>query len=138
MYLAQNLFKIFVNDLPDYLTDSPDSVYINDLPLNCLMYADDIVLLSTSTTGLQDKLDKLSKFCQDWCLEVNASKTKVLVFNKSGEQMQNDFFFGDICLENVKHCCYLGVYFLQVECSVMHRLIFLRNQLKPPLNLLSQ
>ena len=28
MYLAQ----IFINNLPDYLTDSPDTVYINNLP----------------------------------------------------------------------------------------------------------
>ena len=53
--LSPNLFKIFNNDLPEYLTDSPDPAYINDKPLNCLMYADDIVLLSTSATGLQDK-----------------------------------------------------------------------------------
>ena len=60
------------------------------------MYADDIVLLSSPSTGLQDKLNKLSKFCQDWCLEVSVSKTKVLVFNKSGKQVQNGFLFGDI------------------------------------------
>ena len=109
--LSPNLFKIFINDLPDYLTEYPDPAYINNQPLNCLMYADDIVLLSTSSTGLQDKLDKLSKYCNDWCLDVNVSKTKVLIFNKPGKQVQNNFFFNDICLENVKHYCYLGVYF---------------------------
>ena len=35
----------------------------------------------------------------------------VLIFNKSGEQVQNDFIFGNICLENVKHYRYLGVNF---------------------------
>ena len=58
-------FKVFINDLPDYLIDSPDPVHINDLPLNFLMYADDILWLSTSSTGLQGKINKLSKFCQD-------------------------------------------------------------------------
>ena len=60
MYLIQICLKIFINDLPEYLIDYPDPAYIDDEPLNCLMYADDIVLLSTSSTGIQDKLNKLS------------------------------------------------------------------------------
>ena len=81
MYLGPN---------PEYLTDS---AYINDKPLNCLMYADDIVLLSTSSTGLQDELNILSKYCKDWCPDVNVSKIKVWIFNKPGKQLKNDFFF---------------------------------------------
>lgn len=109
--MSTNFFKIFINDLPDYLNDSPDPVFIRDLPLNCLMYADDIVLLSTTSTGLQEKLNKLHEFCQDWCLEVNVLKTKVLVFNKSGKLIQDSFVFNDEYLENVKHYRYLGIYF---------------------------
>ena len=109
--LSPNIFKIFINDLPSYLNDTPDLVFVNDLPLNCLMYADDIVLLSTTPAGLQDKLNKLHKFCEDWCLEVNVSKTKVLVFNKPGRLLENMFYFNEECLENVRHYRYLGVHF---------------------------
>jgi hypothetical protein len=42
------------------------------------MYADDIVLLSKSAEGMQEKLDKLSAFCTDWCLDINIKKTKIL------------------------------------------------------------
>ena len=87
--LSPNLFKIFINDLPSYLIDSLDTVFINDLPLNCKMYTDDIVLLSTTPAGLQDKLNKLHRFCEDWCLEVNVTKTKVLILNKSGRLLEN-------------------------------------------------
>ena len=109
--LSPNLFKIFINDLPSYLNDTPDPVFVNDLPLNCLMYADDIVLLSTTPAGLQDKLNKLHKFCEDWCLEVNVSKTKVLFINKPGRLLENKFYFNEECLENVRHYLYLGVHF---------------------------
>ena len=68
--------------LPSYLNDTPDPVMLNNLQINCLMYADDIVLLSTTSSGLQEKLNNLHKFCEDWCLEVNVTKTKVLIFNK--------------------------------------------------------
>ena len=85
--------------------------FFNDLPLNCLMYADDIVLLSTTPAGLQYKLNKLHKFCEDWCLEVNVSKTNVLVFNKPGRLLENKLYFNEECLENVRHYRYLGVHF---------------------------
>jgi hypothetical protein len=31
---------------------------------------------------MQEKLDKLSAFCSDWCLDINIKKNKSLVFNK--------------------------------------------------------
>ena len=57
--LSPNLFKIFINDLPKYLDGTSDPVKLGDLTLNCLMYADDVAILSTSKTGLQEKLGKL-------------------------------------------------------------------------------
>ena len=50
--------------------------------LNCLLYADDVILLSQNEVGLQKCLKKLKSYCADWCLEVNLDKTKILVFNR--------------------------------------------------------
>ena len=44
------------------------------------MYADDIVFFSTSANGLQQKLKLLEKYCSDWCMKVNITKTKVFIF----------------------------------------------------------
>ena len=109
--LSPNLFKIFINDLPDYLQNSPDPILLNGKPLNCLLYADDIILVSTSAHGLQTKLAILEKYCNDWCLTVNPYKTKVLVFNKAGRHIRLKFNYKDYELECVQHCKYLGVYF---------------------------
>jgi hypothetical protein len=38
------------------------------------MYGDDIVLLSKSAKGMQEKLDKLSAICTDLCLDINIKK----------------------------------------------------------------
>ena len=46
------------------------------------MYADDIVLLSSSQAGLQFCLDKLSVYCSKWDLHVNLKKTRIIVFQK--------------------------------------------------------
>ena len=46
-----------MNDLPSYLSNTPDPVNVNGKDVHCLMYADDIILLSKSAKGLQEKLD---------------------------------------------------------------------------------
>ena len=91
--LSPNLFKIFKNDLPSSLNDTPAPVLVNNLQLSCLMYADDIILLSTTAAGLQEKLNKLCNFCHDWCLEVVVTKTKVLIFNKAGRLLEDKLLF---------------------------------------------
>ena len=48
------------------------------------MYADDIVILSESETGLQNGLDLLECYCDRWKLKVNISKTKAMLFKKGG------------------------------------------------------
>ena len=75
------------------------------------MYADAIVRLSSAREGLQRRLEKLESFCKDWCLDVNLDKTKLLIFNKTGKLMKDDFKFDNKTLECVKHYRYLGVYF---------------------------
>jgi hypothetical protein len=44
--LTPSLFKIFVNDLPSYLSNTSDPVNVNGKNVHCLMYADNIILLS--------------------------------------------------------------------------------------------
>ena len=76
------------------------------------MYADDVILLSSSAAGLQQKLDLLQTFCEDWCLSINIEKTKILIFNKAGSLINDHKFniFGNAisCTNTYK---YLGVLF---------------------------
>ena len=50
-------------------------------------------------------------YCNDWCLTVNPTKTKILVFNKAGRHLRHKFKYKACELECVQHCKYLGVYF---------------------------
>ena len=74
------------------------------------MYADDLVVLSLSLDDLQIKLNNLKEYCQEWGLEVNRSKTKVMVFAKYGhKQPTRNIYIGSEPLEWVSSYKYLGI-----------------------------
>ena len=59
--------------------------------VDCLMYADDIVMFFSSPQGLQQKLNSLEKYCDDWGMQANSSKTKVIIFYKAGRTIEHNF-----------------------------------------------
>lgn len=55
---------------------------LQEVSLFLRMYAADMVLLSESPEGLQNMLDTLHEYCNDWKLTVNVCKTKIVDFKK--------------------------------------------------------
>ena len=55
-------------------------VNLNNRKLNCLLYADDIVLLSETPEGLQKTIDLTEKYGENLGLEINIKKTNTMVF----------------------------------------------------------
>ena len=79
--LGPNLFKIFINDLPNIFSERDDEVELDGIRISSFLYADDLILLSTSKSGLQSCLNKLDSYCEkNNCLSVKLKKTKVVVF----------------------------------------------------------
>ena len=76
------------------------------------MYADDLILISTTQAGLQKCLDKLHAYCKKWGLIVNMSKTNILIFNKSGRTIKScRFSYGHASVEPASEYTYLGLKF---------------------------
>lgn len=75
------------------------------------MYADDVVLLSTSKQGLQNCVNKLEKFTAESEMSVNIKKTKVLVFSKAGRIKNIEIKLKEQNIECVQQYTYLGVVF---------------------------
>ena len=71
--LSPTLFNIFVNDIPDLFKLDCSPPKIGDLSIPCLLYADDLVILSESTCDLQKALNRLEDWCKMWALDVNTS-----------------------------------------------------------------
>ena len=109
--LSPNLFKIFINDFADIFGNDCDAVSLGNFDLNCLMYADDVILISESEVGLQNCLNKLDRYCELWCLDINIDKTTTIIFNKCGKLLPYKFYFNGKLIENLKTYKYLGIVF---------------------------
>ena len=84
--LSPVLFSSFMNDLPQYFKQNNcPGVVLGNQSLNCLMYADDLLVISPSPEGLQQSLDVIHKHAQDWKLKVNTKKSNITVFSGNGQ-----------------------------------------------------
>ena len=82
--LCPTLFNIYIKDLGSYVNGGfkHDPVVLGDTPLNHLFFADNLLLLSETSTSLQSCITNLEHFCHEWKLEVNLNKTKIMIFSK--------------------------------------------------------
>jgi hypothetical protein len=55
-----------INDLIDHFGPECEPLELKKKPISCLLYADDIILLSESAKGLQKSLDILKTYCEFW------------------------------------------------------------------------
>ena len=110
--LSPSLFNIYINDIEKRLNrvnDSPITLD-NGTNISCLLYADDIVIMSLSEEGLQKCLDELNKFCKEWKLTISMKKTKCITFQKQSKvNRRSSFFIDGKVVQNVSEFIYLGV-----------------------------
>ena len=86
--LSPTLFAIFINDLAIEIKHSNIGVKLDEnLAINILLYADDIVLLAENEQDLQSLIFIVECWCKKWRLEVNLTKTNIMhIRNKRKQQ----------------------------------------------------
>jgi hypothetical protein len=109
--LNATLFNISINELAIALEQSaaPGLTQLQS-EVKCLLFADDLVLLSHTKEGLLQHLDLLHRLCQTWALTVNLSKTNIMVFGKrsSCQDHKHKFHLDTVTLEHTKNYTYLS------------------------------
>jgi len=119
--LSPNLFNLYVNDVKTYFDSNCDPAHILNEQVNCLLYADDLVLLSETELGLQTCIDRLQNFCRDSELQVNSKKTKIMVFNSRNANTP-EIYLGGEQLQVVDSYKYLGLLLrLMVHLRLQHK-----------------
>ena len=99
-----------MSDLPDTLEHGINE-HIEIAPnvsCSCLLWADDLLNLSPSETGLQNMLNNLHFFSETNGLKANLDKTKVMIFNKTGRHIHRNFFMGGTKVNTTREYKYLG------------------------------
>uniref|UniRef100_A0A9J7YWS7 ribonuclease H n=1 Tax=Cyprinus carpio carpio TaxID=630221 RepID=A0A9J7YWS7_CYPCA len=111
--LSPTLFNIYINELAEALerSGSIPGLALHDSEVKCLLYADDLVLLSPTAEGLQHSLALLEQYCEEWALTVNLDKTRVMVFQKKARSQGNryQFSYGGEVLEHSSSYSNLGI-----------------------------
>ncbi len=76
------LFNLFYQDMVDDLSETVGGIKVNGKSYNVFVYADDLLLVSLTVTGLQTLIQRANKYITDHGLSFNASKTSCVTFGK--------------------------------------------------------
>ena len=79
--------------------------------IHCLMYADDLLILSETENGLTESLERLSNYAKKLKLKISAKKTKIIVFNKAGKIINVKRRMDDIIIQSCSEYTYLSTIF---------------------------
>ena len=111
--LSPFLYALYVDELINKLRKSGYGLFVGNIFAGCVMYADDIVLISPSCHGLRKLVSICESYGIEWDIKFNPSKSQLATFGGKNPPAAS------VCLnglpmtwvENVK---YLGLYF---QCS---------------------
>ena len=94
--LSPLIFSLLISEVAEYvrkngkhgiqLLPSREEIFL-------LLFADDIVLVSSTPSGLQNQINNLEKASNSLGLTVNLDKTKVMIFRKGGHIGAGEKFF---------------------------------------------
>jgi hypothetical protein len=73
---------------------------VDEAKICMLLYADDAVLFATTQEALQHLVNEVKTYSENWNLNVNTAKTKIMVFEKRGAS-NPEIYFGTKKLEVV-------------------------------------
>jgi len=100
--MSPTLFNFYLSDLPKFRnTASSIDIMLGDRSINCLLYADDLVIFPRSAKNLQIILTNVESFCENADLSVNLHKTKIMIFNNCGKSLKTTTY-SDTLLMNWK------------------------------------
>jgi hypothetical protein len=104
------LFNIFYKDLIDQLSTSRGGISIAHQQFNVFCYADDILLASTTVTGLQSLLSHANQYVKNHGLRFNPSKTKCVIYGRNPFCVNPVWYIDGQVLDIVDHVEYLGAF----------------------------
>ena len=103
------LFYVYVNELSELLDKSGIGGNLGGTLINHMLYADDICIVSLSSSGLQHLLNICSDYCERHDLTFNVKKSMCMYFSTSIN----------------KHCGLPVIYLGNCECQFVNEVKYL-------------
>jgi hypothetical protein len=104
------IFSLYIDDLIKTLRLKGFGCYVGNIFAGCLLFADDILLLSASLLQLQGMLDICHDYCVQWDMVLSVKKSNVIVVGRDDESVLPIMNLGSDELCWVKELKYLGVF----------------------------
>ena len=101
--LGPILFLVYINDLPDCISNSTVRLFADD----CILYRQ--IDSTADCLKLQDDLNALQHWEDMWLMTFNAKKCNTMRVTSSPKPISFDYSIHNTVLENVPHTKYLGV-----------------------------
>ena len=111
--LSPIMFSLFMNDCEmHFLKKCCPYIELQLISVFLLMYADDMVLIAESPSGLQQLIDNLYVYNSECNLSLNVDKTKIVVFRNGGKMKDSEkWYYNGKSLDIVNKFNYLGMLF---------------------------
>jgi hypothetical protein len=92
--LSPTWFGLYIDKLEAWLSRTDgEGVHLVGYVVKLLLYADDLILISKTTHGLREHLNSLEHFCQEVGMQVNITKTKIMIFSLNRKDKPITFIF---------------------------------------------
>ena len=110
--LSPTMFGLYIDKLEEWLNNtSGEEIQLAGYVVKLLLYVDDLILIANFAQGLRDHL-KASDLCkQEVGMQVNTSKTKIMIISLKRKKQQVSFIFEEKSLEIIEEYKYLGIVF---------------------------
>ena len=105
------IFNLFYYELIEKLQNAPCGVRIGDHHYNCFCYADDILLCSTTVTGLQKLINIATEYIGEHGLRFNPNKTTCMIMGGNPFTIMPTWSIQNVPLRIVDTIKYLGTDF---------------------------
>ena len=110
--LSPLLANIYFSDLHDHIKQNHNSPpQLHEKYVTCITGADDLLILSLQREGLQNCINNLNTYTEEWGLQVSLKKTRCVIFSKghTNLNLQKHFLLGDKIIQFKDYYKYLGV-----------------------------
>ena len=108
--LSPHFFCVYVDGLSCTLNSLPSGCVIGDAKVNHLMYADDLVLIAPTASGLQSLIRECESFGNKMDIAFNSLKSSILIYKSKLLPINPNFSFilGNEHIPVLSDCKYLG------------------------------